>query len=639
MRARHAGHRLLNNRRRIIVNWACWMLKRCTKPIATINTTCRNIMSNLPSKTNNDELVGGHDCKKRSSSPDGRLEEVQTEQNVSAPRLRNKKTKNGQPGELRDSSGFKIKIQESNHLRNKQVDPPYEVKIDGPLRKIVPYLFTYKTFCKLRWRDRLLIDIFVNEFRDREEAYYRKTIASGSVLLNDVPANLESVVRNGDLISHNIHRHEPPVTSRPIKIVFEDQDILVIDKPSGIPVHPTGRYRFNTITKILQKQLGVSVHPCNRLDRLTSGLMFLAKTPAGADHMANQLKAREVKKEYIARVVGEFPIESVVVEKALRCVEPRLALNAVCDAEDEGAKEAKTVFTRVSFDGTTSLVKCQPHTGRTHQIRVHLQYLGHPIANDPLYSNPQVWGPTLGKGQIRDFSSIISKLSQVGKTVCAESWYHPDSKGELLTGEKCAQCETDFYTDPGSNDLDLWLHAYCYESTEFKDDGLRLWSYKTQFPDWAVEPHRQYMEMAVREAQKCGPTDTAFSVGAVLVNGNTVLAVGHSRELPGNTHAEQCALEKYCSQTNLEFVTPGTVIYTTMEPCSLRLSGQKPCVDRILEQAGNIRTVFVGVMEPDTFVKRNTSKARLSQQDIDYVFIPGYEEVCTEAAFKGHENH
>ncbi|SCU91502.1 LAFA_0F04148g1_1 [Lachancea sp. 'fantastica'] len=548
-----------------------------------------------------------------------------------------KKKKKPCVGELRDSAGFKMKVQESNHLRNKQVDPEYEVKIEGPLRKVVPYHFTYKTFCKMRWRDRPLIDIFVSEFRDREESYYRKTIAKGSVILNDKPANLESIVRNGDLIMHKIHRHEPPVTSRPVKIVFEDKDILVIDKPSGIPVHPTGRYRFNTVTKILQRQMGIAVHPCNRLDRLTSGLMFLAKTPAGADRMATQLKAREVKKEYIARVVGKFPVETVTVLKPLRCVEPRLALNAVCESNDEGAKEAETVFTRVSYDGHTSLVKCQPHTGRTHQIRVHLQCLGHPIANDPLYSNPQVWGPTLGKGQIDDFSNVIKALSEIGKTECAESWFHPDSHGELLLGEKCAECETDLYTDPGPNDLDLWLHAYCYESTEFNDQGSRLWSYKTEFPDWALQPHRQFMELALQEAQKCGPTTTAFSVGAVLVSGDRILATGHSRELPGNTHAEQCALDKYFEATGLTHVPSGSVLYTTMEPCSLRLSGQLPCVDRILAQDRNIRTVFVGVMEPDTFVQNNTSRAKLSQREIDYVLIPGYESACTTAAFKGHD--
>lgn len=555
---------------------------------------------------------------------------------------RSKRQKNKKPGktaELRDEAGFKLRLADTNQKRHKQADPDYEVVIDGPLRKIVPYYYTYMTFCKLRWRDRNLLEVFESEFRDREKSYYKKTIASGSVFLNGEPANLESTIRNGDLITHKIHRHEPPVTSKPIGTVYEDNDILVIDKPSGIPVHPTGRYRFNTITKILEKQWGKAVHPINRLDRLTSGLMFIAKTPKGADEISDQMKAREVSKEYVARVVGEFPAEEVCVEEPLKSVEPRLGLNAVCKMDEEGAKHAKTIFNRISYDGHTSIVKCRPLTGRTHQIRVHLQFLGHPIANDPIYSNVAVWGHELGKGYITDFKDIIAKLNEYGRTKCAESWFEPNAQGEALLEEKCPVCETDLYSDPGPNDLDLWLHAYRYESSERDPEtGKKKWSYRTQLPSWALEPHRKYMELALKEAAKCGPTKTAFSVGAVLVNGNKILSTGYSRELPGNTHAEQCALEKYFSQNGRRVVPDGSVLYTTMEPCSFRLSGNDPCVQRILDQKGNIKNVFVGVIEPDTFVKNNTSYDLLTTEGIDYIQIPGYEEIAKKLAFKGHEN-
>ncbi len=143
--------------------------------------------------------------------------------------------------------------------------------------------------------------------------------------------------------------------------------------------------------------------------------------------------------------------------------------------------------------------------------------------------------------------------------------------------------------------------------------------------------------MAIKEADKCGPTKTAFSVGAVLVNGTEILDVGYSRELPGNTHAEQCALEKYFTKTGKRAVPPGTIIYTTMEPCSFRLSGNEPCVQRIMSLNGNIQTVFVGVLEPDTFVKNNTSLSLLEDVHINYIQIPGYEEQCTLISFKGHE--
>lgn len=505
--------------------------------------------------------------------------------------------------------------------------------IDGRLRRVNPYFFTYLTYCKLRWRDRKLLDVFVEEFRDRDAEFYKKNIASGQVTLNKVPTTIDSVVKNGDLISHRCHRHEPPVSSRDIKIVHEDDSLVVIDKPSGIPVHPTGRYRYNTITKIFQHEYGKTVHPANRLDRLTSGLMFLGKNSKGTDKFVQQIKDRSVRKEYIARVKGKFPLgddenNEIVVEKPLRTVEPKLGLNRV---DEENGKEAKTVFSRISYDleSDTSIVKCRPLTGRTHQIRVHLQYLGHPIANDPIYSNANVWGPKLGYLNEGDDKEIMEKLDKIGKTSGSSTWFHQEQDGEVLSGEKCDICEVELYTDPGPNDLELWLHAYKYEAAD------KSWSYKTDYPYWAIDPHRKFMELAIEMANKCGETQTQFNVGAVLVVDGEVISTGHSRELEGNTHAEQCALEKYYEKTGSRTVPKGTEIYTTMEPCSLRLSGNLPCVDRILETC--IKTCFVGVVEPDIFVKDNTGYQKLTEKNVEYIHIPGYEEKCLEIAKKGHE--
>ncbi|CCD26061.2 bifunctional DRAP deaminase/tRNA pseudouridine synthase RIB2 NDAI_0G02840 [Naumovozyma dairenensis CBS 421] len=405
-----------------------------------------------------------------------------------------------------DDFGFKLKVNGSQQVQHKkdktkeQIDPPYEVIIAGPLRKIKPYYFTYKTFCKERWRDHNVLDIFVNEFRDREYTYYEKAIRTGLIEINNKPATLDSIVKNGAMLTHKIHRHEPVVTSEPIRIVFENEGLLVIDKPSGIPVHPTGRFRFNTVTKILEEKYNYVVHPCNRLDRSTSGLMFLAKTPKGADDMAIQLREREVTKEYVARVVGNFPSGEIIVDKPIRSVNRKVSLNAVCDITDEDAKNAKTIFEKISYDGQTSVVKCKPLTGRTHQIRVHLQYLGHPIANDVIYSDPTIWGPTLGRNGIEEakgFDKYISKLDEIGKTKNAASWYsareregtrEQEDNRKHLEHDICSVC--DFNSDRdcllGLSDCELWLHAYRYESTQLDSTtGMKKWSYRTPLPTWA----------------------------------------------------------------------------------------------------------------------------------------------------------
>lgn len=445
-----------------------------TMPVSMVRHLKRNALAADLSPTEN---ATSNEFKKHLQN------EVEREKTIQ----QRKKKKRAQSKEL-PSSTNKTKLPSHNKKeKHKQTDPEYEIDIEGPLRKIKPYHFTYRTFCKERWRNRKLIDVFTSEFRDREPEYYRKTIANGSVCLNEKTADLSTIIHNGDLITHQVHRHEPPVTSRPIKIVFENNDIMVIDKPSGIPVHPTGRYRFNTVTKMLENKLGFAVNPCNRLDRLTSGLMFLAKTREGADEIGDQLKAREINKEYVAKVIGEFPETEVVVEKPLKLKEPRLALNVVCQMEDEGAKHAKTVFNRISYDGKTSIVKCKPLTGRSHQIRVHLQYLGHPIANDPIYSNNEVWGSSLGKDGQTDFDTVIAKLDEIGKSKPAKSWFHESfGYSEVLRQEQCSICDSDLYTDPAPNDLDLWLHAYLYESTETDEEtGEKKWCYKTDYPDWA----------------------------------------------------------------------------------------------------------------------------------------------------------
>ncbi|KAL1737802.1 pseudouridine synthase, partial [Schizophyllum fasciatum] len=105
-----------------------------------------------------------------------------------------------------------------------------------------------------------------------------------------------------------------------------------------------------------------------------------------------------VRKEYVARVKGNFPDEEITCEEPLLTVDRQMGLNIV---HPEG-RPAKTVFTKVRYDSHTdsSVVHCKPYTGRSHQLRVHLQYLGYPIANDPVYSSEKVWGGKLGEGGI-----------------------------------------------------------------------------------------------------------------------------------------------------------------------------------------------------------------------------------------------
>jgi tRNA pseudouridine32 synthase len=177
-------------------------------------------------------------------------------------------------------------------------------------------------------------------------------------------------IQNGDCISHTIHRHEPPVSSRPIKIIHHDleQGLLVVDKPAGIPVHGAGRYHQNSIISILRHEHGYKdIWPVNRLDRLTSGVMFLGLNKECAAEMHKQFSDRTIWKEYYCRVVGEFPEGEITVDKPIIVVSPKHGLNRL----REDGKPSKTVFERIFYDEDReeSVVLAKPLTGRTHQIR------------------------------------------------------------------------------------------------------------------------------------------------------------------------------------------------------------------------------------------------------------------------------
>ncbi|KAF5357738.1 hypothetical protein D9757_011955 [Collybiopsis confluens] len=269
------------------------------------------------------------------------------------------------------------------------------------LKKIPPYWYPYTTYAKERWLGRELLEVVSTEFRDRSIEYYRYALESGVTTINGQVAKPDHIIQNGDRMENVVHRHEPPVSSIPIKVLLEDneREFIVVDKPGSIPVHASGRYHRNTLVAILMSDFGYEkIYTVNRLDRLTSGLMILPTSSNCARRLTNEFVSGTVRKEYVARVNGKFPGDEITCEEPLLTVDRQMGLNIV----HPDGKPAKTVFQRLRYDEPTdtSVVLCKPFTGRSHQLRVHLQYLGHPISNDPVYGNPKIWGDEIGKGGI-----------------------------------------------------------------------------------------------------------------------------------------------------------------------------------------------------------------------------------------------
>lgn len=167
-------------------------------------------------------------------------------------------------------------------------------------------------------------------------------------------------------------------------------------------------------------------------------------------------------------------------------------------------------------------------------------------------------------------------------------------------------------------------------------------------PSFEPLDHESYMRFALSLARKSPPKPSNFRVGAVLVDeaSNQILATGNTLELEGNTHAEQCCLRKFASLHSVlenrvgDVLAPTTVIYTTMEPCNKRSVGNEPCVDRILGTLqgvnGGIKTVYLGVSEPDTFVGENAGRSRLEAAGVVCIHVPGLETEILEVAKAGH---
>lgn len=264
---------------------------------------------------------------------------------------------------------------------------------DG-VRRVKPYTHVFKAHAKRRWLGRAIAEVMACEFpAQATPSYLRGAMADGRILVNSRPCVPGAVFRDGDVLEHRMTRTEPPVRA-PLAhewIILLTNELLVINKPSTVPVHSAGRFQHNTVVAILADECeelraagreGLFI--VHRLDRETSGLLILARTAQTARELAAHFRDGRISKRYLALVDGIFPEGVHIVDAPLhREVRAGVGTNTVSPA----GKPAVTEFVRLSVDtgSNTSVVLCSPQQGRTHQIRLHLSWLGYPIANDALY--------------------------------------------------------------------------------------------------------------------------------------------------------------------------------------------------------------------------------------------------------------
>lgn len=451
-----------------------------------------------------------------------------------------------------------VGFRQSTHYIDSELSSQSIYHIDGHLRKVYPYFFTWITHAKERWYGRTIEDVFQYEFRRAIlKQNFDDIMRNGLVRINGQCVDKSYIIQNGDKLEHFTHRHEVAVINQKFNILVNDEDYLVIDKPCSIPVHPCGKYRFNTVLAILSYEYNLSnLRTVHRLDRMTSGILIMAKTAAKAraiDFNADRSSPNSVDKLYLCRVRGDFPYKNriVRVDQPIETFSFQLGLTKI-----GGNKQCQTLFRSVTYDELkqqeetsgkflfdinddnseiiidqslykfseqdttkTSLVLCRPLSGRMHQIRVHLQYLGFPIVNDPLYNAPDIWGPSNGQYGQYDYSNeavietfikrhsceywLLSDLDNDdemintnGKRISEdESHDDGDDAKRMKTEEQetidvnddnavkdyitrhCFECLNRF-REPILDDLVMYLHALQYRISD-------VTTFKSSLPDWA----------------------------------------------------------------------------------------------------------------------------------------------------------
>jgi 23S rRNA pseudouridine1911/1915/1917 synthase len=224
-------------------------------------------------------------------------------------------------------------------------------------------------------------------------AQVQHLIAGGHALVEGRPAKPSQPVRVGQRVTLSIPPPQPPTTipqALPLDILFEDDDLLALNKPPGLVVHPAAGHREGTLVNALLyhrphlRSVGGAERPglVHRLDKDTSGLLLVAKTPEAHAALSAQFAQRQIEKRYLALVHGVPKREAGEIEAAVGRHEGDRKRMGV---RTRKGREAVTLYRIVERLGAYALLELTPKTGRTHQLRVHVAHLGHPVLGDPVY--------------------------------------------------------------------------------------------------------------------------------------------------------------------------------------------------------------------------------------------------------------
>ncbi len=247
--------------------------------------------------------------------------------------------------------------------------------------------------------ERIRIDVFTATVAQITRSHAAKLIESGNVLIGEKTASKNDKIQNGARVTITLPEpvsYDVKPENIPLDIIYEDDDLLVVNKPKDMVVHPAAGNFEGTLVNALMYHCKDSLSGINgvmrpgivhRIDKNTSGLLMVAKNDFSHNHLAAQIKEHSFTREYEAVVYGNLKNDTGIINAPIARHPIKRKQMAVTS---QGGRDAVTEYTVLERFGNFTHVRLKLKTGRTHQIRVHMAYLGHPVAGDDVYGPKKV---------------------------------------------------------------------------------------------------------------------------------------------------------------------------------------------------------------------------------------------------------